>query len=62
MTVLRIDPVGLWQSLWSWVTDGVASAFSFGTDGIAVVAALVLTGAVIVVPVWLVRTLLRRLR
>ena len=62
LTVLRIDPVRLWQGLWSWITNGIAGAFDFGTEGIAVVAALVLTGAVVVVPIWLVRALLRRLR
>ena len=62
LTFLRIDPVQLWQSLWRWITDGIAGAFDFGTEGIAVVFALILTGAVIVVPVWLVRAALRRLR
>ena len=62
LTVLRIDPVRLWQGLWSWITDGIAGAFDFGTDGIAVVFALILTGAVVVVPIWLVRVALRRLR
>ena len=62
LTVLRIDPLRLWQGLWSWITDGISGAFDFGTEGIAVVFALILTGAVIVVPIWLVRLVLRRLR
>ena len=62
LTVLGIDPVNLWRGLWNAAVSGISGVFDFGTDGVMAVLALVLTGAVIVVPIFLVRLLLRERR
>lgn len=58
LAVLRIDPIEMWQTLWRWVTEGVAELFDTGIEGVALVITLVATGAVIVIPIWIVSKLL----
>ncbi|MBB4659741.1 DUF6460 domain-containing protein [Parvularcula dongshanensis] len=59
LALLGVNPVELWQSLWRAAVEGVRNVFDFGTDGIALVLGLIATGAVVVLPIWLVTRLLK---
>ncbi|MEO1042295.1 MAG: integrase [Pseudomonadota bacterium] len=59
LTIFRIDPIGLWRGAWRWLNQGVVELFGSGIEGLTLVATLIATGAIIVIPIWLVRTLLR---
>ncbi|MEM6913984.1 MAG: integrase [Pseudomonadota bacterium] len=59
LTIFRIDPVGLWRGAWRWLNQGVVELFGSGIEGLTLIATLIATGAIIVIPIWLVRMLLR---
>ncbi|MEM7739994.1 MAG: integrase [Pseudomonadota bacterium] len=59
LTIFRIDPIGLWRSAWRWLNQGVVELFGSGIEGLTLIATLIATGAIIVIPIWLVRMLLR---
>ncbi|MEO1658339.1 MAG: DUF6460 domain-containing protein [Pseudomonadota bacterium] len=58
LTILRIDPIRLWKGAWHWLNQGVVELFGSGMEGLSLIATLIVTGAIIVVPIWLVRSLL----
>ena len=57
LAVFGIDPIEMWRGLWRAATEGVAGAFSFATSNLGAVLALTATGAIVVVPLWLLRRL-----
>ena len=56
--VLGVNPVELWTGLWRAAADGVRQAFDWGTGWVAVLFAAMATGAVVVLPLWLLRRVL----
>jgi len=58
LTILRIDPIKLWKGAWHWLNQGVVELFGSGMEGLTLIATLIITGAIIVIPVWLIRKLL----
>ncbi|MEM6746482.1 MAG: DUF6460 domain-containing protein [Pseudomonadota bacterium] len=57
LTILRIDPVALWRGALHWLNQGVVEIFGSGMEGLTLIATLIATGAIIVIPIWLIRTL-----
>jgi hypothetical protein len=60
LAVFGLNPIEMWLTLWQWLEDGVTGFLGTGVQGVALIGTLILTGAIIVVPIWLLRTLLRR--
>ena len=58
LAIFRLDPIQMWKSLWHWMRTGLVDLFGTGIEGVGLVITLVLTGAVIVIPVWLIGKLL----
>jgi hypothetical protein len=58
LAVFGWNPVEMWKGLWNALQQGVVDVFGTGIGGIALVATLIATGAVIVVPLWLISKLL----
>ena len=59
MGALGLNPIELWTGLWHAATDGVREALDWGTGWVAVLFAAMATGAAVVLPLWLLRRLLR---
>ena len=57
---LDVDPIALWTGLWRAASEGVRDAFDVGTGWVAVLFAAMAMGAVVVLPLWLLRRLLTR--
>ena len=57
---LDVNPIALWIGLWRAASEGVRDALDLGTGWLAVTFAAMATGAVIVLPLWLLRRLLSR--
>ena len=58
MGFLGLNPIEVWTGLWRAASEGVREALDWGTGWAAVLFAATATGAVIVLPLWLVRRLL----
>lgn len=58
MGYLGLSPIEVWAGLWRAASDGVVQALNWGTGWVAVLFAAMATGAVIVVPIWLIRRML----
>jgi hypothetical protein len=52
------NPIELWKGLWNTLEQGVVDIFGTGIGGLALIGTLIATGAVIVVPLWLISKLL----
>lgn len=62
LVIARVDPVQVWTTAFRWVETGVTELFGSSLEGVELIVTLVATGAVIVLPVWLVGKLLRARR
>ncbi|MEM1380165.1 MAG: DUF6460 domain-containing protein [Pseudomonadota bacterium] len=58
LVIFRVDPVRFWKELFSWIQTGLVELFGTSVQGIELVFTLLATGAVIVVPIWLISKLL----
>lgn len=58
LAVFKLNPIEMWKTLWRWIETGLADLFGTGLEGISLVLTLVATGAIIVLPVWIVGKLL----
>lgn len=62
LAVLRINPIEMWRSLWKWTQNGLVDLVGTGIEGIGLVVTLVVTGAIVVVPLWFIGKLLSNKR
>lgn len=58
LAVLNINPIELWKGLANAIERGVVDIFGTGIDGISLILTLIATGAVVVLPIWLIGKLL----
>ncbi|MEM9838867.1 MAG: hypothetical protein AAF830_06880 [Pseudomonadota bacterium] len=58
LIIARIDPVQFWKDAFHWIQTGVTELFGSSVEGIELIITLVATGAVIVLPIWLIGKLL----
>lgn len=58
LAVFKLNPVQMWKTLWHWIENGLVDLFGTGLEGISLVITLVATGAIIVIPIWIIGKLL----
>ncbi|GGY54285.1 DUF6460 domain-containing protein [Parvularcula lutaonensis] len=58
LAILRLNPIRMWQQLYEWMQTGLIDLFGTGLEGLSLVGTLIATGAVIVLPIWLIGKLL----
>ena len=58
LAVFRIHPIKMWMSLWHWVQNGLVDLIGTGIEGIGLVVTLIVTGAIVVLPIWAIGKLL----
>ncbi|NRA29603.1 MAG: hypothetical protein HRU11_05010 [Parvularculaceae bacterium] len=58
LAILGIDPVAFWQGTFNKIRYGLVDLLGTGLEGINLFITLLVTGAIIVVPIWLVLKLL----
>jgi len=58
LAILNIDPIRLWQDIVSWIKHGLVDLFGTGLEGVSLVLTLLATGAIIVIPIWVISKLL----
>lgn len=58
LSVFGIKPVELWLRIWNGVKYGAEQVYGHGIEGVTLVLTLIVTGAVIVIPIWIIRFLL----
>ncbi|NNU16714.1 integrase [Parvularcula sp. ZS-1/3] len=54
----KINPIELWRTIGHWIQTGVTELVGTSVEGVALVFTLLVTGAVVVIPIWLVGKLL----
>ena len=59
LSLIGVNPIEAWQWVWRTATNGVRDLFDLGTGWIMTVLALIATGAIVVLPIWLVTRLLK---
>ncbi|MEE4211295.1 MAG: hypothetical protein V2I43_18755 [Parvularcula sp.] len=62
LALLGLNPLEMWTGLFRAIQNGVRDVFNTGVEGIGLILTLIATGAVIVLPIWAVRLLLKQRR
>ena len=62
LSFIGADPLDFWRGLWSALRDAVQRVFDEGLSGALRILNLIALGAVIVLPLWGLREVLRRRR
>lgn len=58
LVLLEINPVDIWKWLWTSLKNGIQDVFGISIDGVRLFFTILVTGAVIVLPIWFVGKLL----
>ena len=58
LVLLDLNPIKIWQGLWWALKDGIQDIFGVSIDGVRLIFTLLITGAIIVLPIWFVGRLL----
>jgi hypothetical protein len=62
LALFGINPIEMWTGLFRAIQNGVRDVFDTGIEGVGLVLTLIATGAIIVVPIWVIRMLLKSRR